>query len=61
MSGAAWVAAAVALAVAVMAGLADRGRKRRSDLDRIGWVDWRTVQMLALMGMAISVAVAVKG
>jgi hypothetical protein len=48
----------VAGAVALAAGLADHRRRRRADLDRIGWVDWPTVQMLALIGLAIAVRLA---
>ncbi|KQS04212.1 hypothetical protein ASG11_08075 [Sphingomonas sp. Leaf357] len=47
------VAAAIALAVAVLAGLGERRRKRRMDLDRVGLVDWPTVQMIAFVAVAI--------
>ena len=53
-----WITAGVAGAVALAAGLADHRRRRRADLDRIGWVDWPTVQMLALIGLGIAVTLA---
>lgn len=49
-----WLAAAaLALAIAVLAGFGERRRKRRADLDRVGLVDWSTVQMIALVAVAI--------
>ena len=53
-----WGGAAVALVVAIIAGVADRRRTRRDDLDRVGWVDWRTVQMAALIVAAVLVIAA---
>ena len=44
-----WVAAGVAGGVAVAAGIGDWRRTRRADLDRIGVLDWRTLQMLAVI------------
>jgi hypothetical protein len=54
-------AAAVAVGVAVLAGVADWRRRRRRDLDRVGMVDWRTVQMLSLIVAAMLGTVAMKG
>jgi hypothetical protein len=46
-----YVAAAVALlAVAAWAGWMDRRRHNRDDLDRVGWVNWPLVMVLALVG-----------
>ena len=47
-----WSAAGVAVVVAVLAGVADWRRDRRDDLDRVGWVDWRSTQMFALIAAA---------
>jgi uncharacterized membrane protein len=58
MMTSAWLAAAAAGAIAVAAGLADRGWQRRRNLDRIGWVDWRTVQMAALLGLMVAAGLA---
>ncbi len=47
-----WSGAGAALALAVVAGFRDRQRKRREDLDKVGFVDWPAVQVLALIGAA---------
>ncbi|WP_380788015.1 hypothetical protein [Sphingomonas sp. R86521] len=47
-------------AVAVAAGLGDRRRRRRNDPDAVGWVDWPTVQMLALIALAVTAGLAFK-
>lgn len=52
MTGPAAVVAAIAALVAVAAGLIDLRVRRRHDLDRVGLLDWRTMQFLAL-GVAI--------
>ena len=56
--GAAWVGVGIALAIAIGAGLADWRRHRRADLDRIGMLDWRTVQVLALIAAAMCGTIA---
>ena len=54
----AWIGAGVAGLFAVGAGVGDWRRRRRRDLDRIGWVDWPTVQVLAAIALAVLVSVA---
>ncbi|MEG3087113.1 hypothetical protein [Sphingomonas sp. PB4P5] len=44
--------------MAIAAGVGDWRRKRRADLDRVGLVDWPTLQMLALIAGAICVIIA---
>ncbi len=53
-----WVAAAIAVLAAILAGLGDHRRKRRADLDRVGLINWPTLQMLALIAAAIFVILA---
>ncbi|QNA84586.1 hypothetical protein G4G27_11745 [Sphingomonas sp. So64.6b] len=53
-----WVAAAIAVLAAILAGLGDHRRKRRVDLDRVGLINWPTLQMLALIAAAILVILA---
>jgi hypothetical protein len=45
------------LLLAIVAALADRRRRLRYDPDRVGWVDWRTVQMAALLATILLVSI----
>uniref|UniRef100_UPI0035CA3F3A hypothetical protein n=1 Tax=uncultured Sphingomonas sp. TaxID=158754 RepID=UPI0035CA3F3A len=56
-----WIGAGAALGTAVLAGVADWRRARRDDLDAVGWVDWRSVQMFALIAAAGCAIVAQHG
>ena len=56
MSWAFWAAGGAAL-LALVAGLADRRRRLRDDPDSVGWVDWRTVQMAALLATILLISV----
>ena len=56
-----WAGVGIALALAIGAGIADWRRHRRANLDAIGMLDWRTMQMLALIAAAMCGAVAIKG
>lgn len=56
-----WIIAGLSAAVAGMAALADRRRTRRRDLDRVGWMPWPLILILALMLSLICVAIALKG
>ena len=55
-----WSVSGGLAALAVLAGLGERRRRRRRDPDSVGWVDWPTVQMLALIALAITVGLALK-
>ena len=44
-------------ALAVGAAIADRRRRLRADPDRVGFVDWRTVQRAALLATILLVSV----
>lgn len=51
-----WAADGAALAVAVLAGIAESRRHRRRDLDNTGWVPWRGIQasaLFAVLGLTI--------
>lgn len=48
------VGVALALAVALFAGIADWRHRRRDDLDRVAWFDWRSVQVFALIGAIVA-------
>lgn len=55
-----WTAAASAGAMAVAAGVAERRRSRRRDIDKVGWVPWTLVQVIALALAALMAAYAIK-
>ena len=53
----------VAGATAVLAGLAflaDHRRARRRDLDKVGWMPWNLIQILAIIAAAVAVALALQ-
>ena len=55
---AAWVGAGAAGVVAVAAAIAERGRARRTNLDRIGMFDCRSIQLFAILALLLCVSVA---
>jgi hypothetical protein len=55
-----WAVAIGAALLVVVAGLADRRRARRRDLDRAGWVPWPLIMVLAMIVAAAAVALAIK-
>lgn len=56
-----WIAAGTFVAVAAGSGLADWRRAKRRDLDRVGWVPWTLIQILAVLGAVVTAALAIKG
>jgi hypothetical protein len=50
-------AAGTAVLLALAAAYADRRRRLRTDPDRVGLVDWRTVQMAALLATILLVSI----
>jgi hypothetical protein len=55
-----WTIAGAAFALAVVATVADRRRSRRPVLDRVGWVPWTAIQILALFVAIAAAALAVR-
>ncbi|WP_375271660.1 hypothetical protein [Sphingomonas sp.] len=52
---------AACLMLALFAAWRERRRARRHDPDAVGWVDWRGVQMLTLIALAVGVLLVWKG
>lgn len=57
--GMAWGVAVLAAALACVAGLGDWRQRRRRDLDRVAWFDWRGVQVFALMTAIVAGGLAI--
>lgn len=55
------VVVALCLLVAIVASFRERRRVTRHDPDAVGWIDWTTVQMLALILLAVALLVMAKG
>ena len=55
-----WGATGVALALAVVAGVAESRRLRRHSLDRHGWVPWRGLQVAAMFAALALAILALK-
>ena len=53
-----WTADGAALAIALLAGVADWRRTRRTNLDATGWVPWRGIQMAAIFAAVLLAALA---
>jgi hypothetical protein len=54
-----WVTSASFAALAGLAFFADHRRAHRGDLDKVGWVPWSLVQILAIIAAAATVALAI--
>ena len=55
-----WASAAGWVALGLFSVWAERRRNRRTDPDRVGWVPWPLVLIVALIGAALSVALALQ-
>jgi hypothetical protein len=55
-----WSVSAGLSALVIVAFLGDRRRRFRQDMDAVGWVDWPTVQMLALIALAVTIGLGFK-
>lgn len=54
-----WAATGASAALAVGAGLAEWARARRSNLDRVGWMPWQLISMMAIFATIVLAALAV--
>ena len=50
---------ALAVAIAIIAGIVDWRHRKREDLDRVALLDWRSVQVFALIAAIVAFSVAV--
>ena len=55
-----WATAGGFAVLAGLAFLADHRRTKRRDLDKVGWVPWSLIQILAIIAMAAAIAFALK-
>jgi hypothetical protein len=55
-----WGAAGAALALVAIAGLAERRRSRRRNLEDLGWVPWRGVQAACFFAVLAFAILALK-
>lgn len=53
-----WGAAVAALLLAIGSGVGEHRRKRRRDLDRVGFMPWTLVQVLAMLGAVMLASIA---
>ena len=53
-----WVAAAGAMVVAALAGLGDWRHRTRRDLDKVGWINWPSLQMAAVIAAVVCAIMA---
>ncbi len=53
-----WTGAVAALLLAVTSGVAEHRRRRRTVMDRMGWVPWPLVQFLAMLAVVACISIA---
>jgi hypothetical protein len=55
-----WAAAGALFVIAAISAVAEHRRTRRRHLDRVGWVPWNLIQVLAFMASVVALALAIK-
>ena len=55
-----WGADGAALALVLVAAVADHRRQRRRDLDATGWMPWRGLQVLGIFALIAITMIALK-
>lgn len=55
-----WIGVGAMVALAGVSGVADWRRGRRRELDRVGWVPWTLIQVLAMLLAIVGAALALK-
>jgi hypothetical protein len=60
MQASLWTGCAAAVALAGIASFAERRRNRRVDLDKVGFMPWPLVSVLAIMAAVVLAAIALQ-
>ncbi|HEY5723926.1 MAG TPA: hypothetical protein VIT45_16575 [Allosphingosinicella sp.] len=55
-----WWTSGISAAVAAVSALAEHRRIRRRDLDKVGWVPWNLIQIIAFLVAIVAAALALK-
>jgi hypothetical protein len=53
-----WIGAAGAAVLAVVSGFGEHRRRRRRDMDAVGFVPWQLIQVLAMLAVVVLASVA---
>lgn len=61
MQGPLWIGVGAMVALAGVSGVAEWRRGKRRDLDKVGWVPWTFIQVMALLLAIAGAALALKG
>ncbi|MFN4096144.1 MAG: hypothetical protein ACK4GG_05205 [Sphingomonas sp.] len=61
MQGPLWIGVSAMVALVGVSGVAEWRRGKRRDLDRVGWVPWTFIQVMALLLAIAGAALALKG
>jgi len=55
------IAGGLAVIVAVIAAIAERRRNNRKDIEKVGFMPWPFIMLMALLFAAIAIGLALKG
>jgi hypothetical protein len=55
-----WWTSGISAAVAALSAFAEHRRTRRRDLDKVGWVPWNFIQVIAFLVAIVAAALALK-
>lgn len=61
MQGPLWIGVGAMVALAGVSGVAEWRRGKRRDLDKVGWVPWTLIQVMAMLLAIVGAAFALKG
>lgn len=61
MQGPLWIGVGAMVALVGVSGVAEWRRGKRNDLDKVGWMPWTFIQVMALLLAIVGAALALKG